>query len=168
MPRAATDQITALNEDLNVVYSRWTNGSQFRRLIPLWTGLHLNEFVPPSANITVARLAANGVEWVLAEHVSITVSGTVRYAYDTAEGVIQDIGTAGCHNVENGGGYLPVNPFTRWCDDDHVSCCVLSNPQGKSDTRYSFEIASEADLKAAISHEVQGLKATFIIGRLRA
>lgn len=162
------DRIVPINEDLSIVYSQWANGSVFRRATPLWSGLRLLPYVAPSANATVAALAARGVAWVLAEHVSITVRGSVRYLYDTADGTVEDFGTAGCHNVEHGGGYLPAHAFTRWCDDDHISCCVMRKPNRAAAARYAFSIAEAPDPAAAFSHAVEGLSDRFIIGRLRS
>lgn len=164
MPR--TDDITPINDDLNVVYSHWPDGTIFRRIEPLWKGLRLLDYVPPSANLTVKGLVDRGVTWNLCEHTSITVSGTVYYTYDTAIGVVEDTGTAGCHNVENGGGYLPKLAFGRLCDNGHVSCCILPKLNHTPVAHYSFEIAATADPSAAFSHEVQGLAGTFIIGRI--
>lgn len=167
MQRKTTDTFISLNDDLNVVYSTWENGAVFRRLVPLWSSLRTREFIAPKKNLLIASLIEQGVEWVLAEHVSITVQGEVRYRYDTAEGTVDDLGYPGSHNVDNGGGYLPSRQFTRWCGLNHISCCVVPKQGIVPAVEYDFSIEQAADPTALFSHEVQGLSGTFIIGRNR-
>lgn len=166
MARPATDETISINDDLNVVYSLWLKGAQFRRQPGWWSHMLQREYIEPTTNPTLVRLVEKGLQLGFVEHVSFTVSGRVRYVYDTAQGFAEDIGMPGDHNVENGGGYLPVHAFTRIVEEDHISCCIVPKPGQVASVRYAFSIETEADPTANFSHQIQGVADTFIIGRL--
>lgn len=166
MTRPATDQITAVNDELNVVYSTWKKGSEFRRQPGWWEHMPKRDYVEPSVNPTLVRLVKKGLHFGLVEHVSFTVSGRVRYVYDTPDGFAEDIGVPGEHNVENGGGYLPIHAFTRTVEEDHIACCVVPKPGVVKGLTYWFGIADAPDDAAVLSHQIVGFPSKFIIGRL--
>ena len=84
-----------------------------------------------------------GVAWTLCEHVSICVNGSADYVFEGPDGPIIQTWTPGCHNVENGGGYLPAGEFTRHFHDDFTLCCVVQKLKRTPGVQYRFEVLTE-------------------------
>lgn len=140
------EEFLPINQDLNVAYTLWPDGSEFRRRIGWWGHMEEREWIEPKENKTLLRLMGKGIILSRVEHVSFTVSGKVYYTYDTPEGFAEDVGVAGEHNVENGAGYLSLHPFSRRTDGNHMTCCIVRNLENKSDRRYDFEILTDQTL----------------------
>lgn len=100
-------------------------------------------FVPPRLNATIAAMYQAGVAWTLCEHVSICVNGSADYVFEGPDGPIIQTWTPGCHNVENGGGYLPAGEFTRHFHDDFTLCCVVQKLKRTPGVQYQFEVLIE-------------------------
>ena len=63
--------------------------------------------------------------------------------FEGPDGPITQVWTLGCHNVENGGGYLPADALTRHFRDDFTLCCVVQKFQRTAGVQYHFEVLTE-------------------------
>jgi hypothetical protein len=135
-----TDEVIAINDDLEINYGVFKNGFTFRRATNSWRLWPMLEFVPPRLNATIAEMYQAGVAWTLCEHVSICINGSADYVFEGPDGPIIQTWTPGCHNVENGGGYLPAGEFTRHFHDDFTLCCVVQKLKRTPGVRYRFEV----------------------------
>ena len=124
-----TDEVIPINDDLDINYGVFKNGFTFRRAANSWRLWPMLEFVPPRLNPTIAEMYDAGVNWTLCEHVSVCINGSADYVFEGPDGPITQVWTPGCHNVENGGGYLPAGEFTRRFHDDFTLCCVVQKFQ---------------------------------------
>jgi hypothetical protein len=137
-----TDEVIVINDDLDVNYGVFKNGFTFRRAANSWRLWPMLEFVPPKLNPTITDMFDAGVAWTLCEHVSVAVSGWAEYIFEGSDGPITQVWTPGCHNVENGGGYLPAGEFTRCFHDDFTLCCVVQKIQRTPGIQYHFEVVT--------------------------
>lgn len=137
-----TDEVIAINDDLDINYGVFKNGFTFRRAANSWRLWPMLEFVVPTLNRTIADMVDAGVAWTLCEHVSVAIKGWADYVFEGPDGPITQVWTPGCHNVENGGGYLPVGEFTRTFYDDFTLCCVVQKFQRTPGVQYHFEVVT--------------------------
>jgi len=137
-----TDEVIAINDDLDVNYGIFKNGFTFRRAANSWRLWPMLEFVPPKFNAIIAEMYDAGVAWTLCEHVSVAVNGRAEYVLEGPDGPITQVWTPGCHNVENGGGYLPAGELTRSFHDDFTLCCVVQKFQRTPGIQYHFEVVT--------------------------
>ena len=138
-----TDEVIAINDDLEINYGVFKNDFTFRRPANSWRLWPMLGFVPPLLNATIAEMYQAGVAWTLCEHVSICINGAADYVFEGPDGPIIQTWTPGCHNVENGGGYLPAGEFTRHFHDDFTLCCVVQKLKRTPGVQYRFEVLSE-------------------------
>lgn len=137
-----TDEVIAINDDLDINYGVFKNGFTFRRAANSWRLWPMLEFVAPRQNPTITEMYDAGVEWTLCEHVSVAINGWADYVFEGPMGPITQRWTPGCHNVENGGGYLPAGEFTRRFHDDFTLCCVVQKFGRTPDVQYHFEVVT--------------------------
>lgn len=138
-----TDEVIAINDDLDINYGVFKNGFTFRRAANSWRLWPMLEFVAPKLNPTIAEMYDAGVAWTLCEHVSVAINGWADYVFEGPKGPITQRWTPGLHNVENGGGYLPAGEFTRHFQDDFTLCCVVQKLKRTPGVQYRFEILTE-------------------------
>lgn len=137
-----SEDIVPINDDLEVRYSLFRNDTVYVRPAGSWRLWQPLEFVPPVANPVIADMYDAGVGWALYEHVSIAIGGSADYVFAGPDGPITQVWTPGFHNVENGGGYLPVEEFTRHFHNDFALCCVIQKIGRTSSMRYHFEVVT--------------------------
>ena len=137
-----TDEVIAINDDFEVNYGVFKNDFTFRRAANSWRLWPMLEFVPPKLNPTIAEMVDAGVEWTLCEHVSVAINGWADYVFEGPDGPITQAWTPGCHNVENGGGYLPAGEFIRTFHDDFTLCCVVQKFKRTPGVQYHFEVVT--------------------------
>jgi len=138
-----TDEVIAINDDLEINYGVFKNDFTFRRPANSWRLWPMLGFVPPRLNATIAEMYQAGVAWTLCDHVPICINGSADYVFEGPDGPIIQTWTPGCHNVENGGGYLPAGEFTRHFHDDFTLCCVVQKLKRTPGVQYRFEILTE-------------------------
>lgn len=73
----------------------------------------------------------------------VAVAGAADYVFTGHDGELTQRWTTGCHNVENGGGYLPRDTFTRHFLEGFELCCVIRRFGRSSGTNYRFEVTTE-------------------------
>ncbi len=154
-----TDEVIAINDDLEINYGVFKNGFTFRRAANSWRLWPMLEFVAPKLNPTIAEMYDAGVAWTLCEHVSVAIAGWADYVFQGPKGPITQRWTPGCHNVENGGGYLPAGEFTRRFHNDFTLCCVVQKFRRTPGVQYHFEVVTgpaELDREALFIHYVTG------------
>jgi hypothetical protein len=139
----ASEEVLTVNDDLEIRYSRFLNDTSYVRPQGSWRLWTPQIFVPPLANRTIGEMYDAGVEWDLYEHVSVAIAGEADYVFTGPEGEISQTWLPGCHNVENGGGYLPRQTFTRHFRRDFELCCVIRRFGRSSGANYRFEVISE-------------------------
>jgi hypothetical protein len=139
----ASEDVLPVNDGLEIRYSRFLNDTTYVRPQGSWRLWTPQVFVPPAANRTIGDMHDAGVEWDLYEHVSVAIAGEADYVFTGPEGEISQTWQAGCHNVENGGGYLPRQTFTRHFRNDFELCCVIRRFGRSSGTNYRFEVITE-------------------------
>lgn len=137
-----TDEVITINDDLDINYGVFKNGFTFRRPANSWRLWPMLEFVPPKRNPTIVEMVDAGVAWTLCEHVSVVINGWADYVFEGPKGPITQRWTPGCHNVENGGGYLPAGEFTRRFHDDFTLCCVVQKFRRTLGVQYAFEVVT--------------------------
>lgn len=155
----AREDVLPINDDLEIRYSLFKDGTTYVRPLGSWRLWTPQIFVPPAANRVIGDMYDVGVEWDLYEHVSVAVAGEADYVFAGPEGEITQRWTAGCHNVENGGGYLPRDTFTRHFLEGFELCCVIRRFGRSSGSAYRFEIATEPTVlteAAAFVHYATG------------
>lgn len=156
-----SEDIVPINDDLEVRYSLFKNDISYVRPAGswrLWTPL---EFVPPVANRAIADMHDAGVAWGLYEHVSVAIGGRADYLFTGHDGEITQVWTPGFHNVENGGGYLPTEEFTRRFFDDFALCCVIQKFNRTNGVQYHFEVVTGPavlDRDALFAHHATGTR----------
>jgi hypothetical protein len=156
-----SEDVVPINDDLEVRYSVFKNDTVYVRPAGswrLWTPL---EFVPPVANHVIADMHDAGVAWGLYEHVSIAIGGRADYVFTGPENPITQVWTPGFHNVENGGGYLPAEEFTRRFYDDFALCCIIQKFGRTPGVRYRFEVVTGPlvlDADAVFVHYATGAR----------
>jgi len=156
-----TDEVIAINDDLDINYGVFKNGFSFRRAANSWRLWPMLEFVPPRLNPTIAEMYDAGVAWTLCEHVSVCINGWADYVFEGPKGPITQRWTPGFHNVENGGGYLPAGQFTRRFHDDFTLCCVVQKLRRTPGVQYHFEVVTGAftlDRDALFVHYATGVR----------
>ncbi len=156
-----TDEVIAINDDLEINYGVFKNGFIFSRPANSWRLWPMLEFVAPKLNPTIAEMYDAGVEWTLCEHVSVAINGWADYVFEGPKGPISQRWTPGCHNVENGGGYLPAGQFTRRFHDDFTLCCVVQKFRRTPDVQYYFEVVTGPavlDREALFVHHATGTR----------
>ena len=156
-----TDEVIAINDDLDINYGVFRNGFTFRRAANPWRLWPMLEFVPPRLNTTIAEMVDAGVAWTLCEHVSVVINGWADYVFEGPKGPITQRWTLGCHNVENGGGYLPAGEFTRRFHDDFTLCCVVQKFRRTPGVQYHFEVLigpAVLDREALFVHYATGVR----------
>lgn len=139
----AREDVLPINDDLEIRYSLFKDGTTYVRPQGSWRLWAPQQFAPPAANRVISDMYDAGVEWDLYEHVSVAVAGDADYVFTGPEGEITQRWTAGCHNVENGGGYLPRDSFIRHFLEGFELCCVIRRFGRWSGSAYRFEIATE-------------------------
>lgn len=137
-----SDETVPINDDLEINYGVFKNGFTFRRAANSWRLWPMLEFVPPKANATIAGMVEAGVVFTLCEHVSVCINGWADYVFEGRDGPITQAWTPGCHNVENGGGYLPAGEFIRTFHDDFTLCCVVQKFRRTPGVQYYFEVVT--------------------------
>lgn len=155
----AREDVLPVNDDLEIRYSLFKDGTTYVRPQGSWRLWTPQIFVPPAANRVIGDMYDAGVEWDLYEHVSVVVAGEADYVFKGPEGEITQRWTAGCHNVENGGGYLPRDTFTRHFLEGFELCCVIRRFGRSRGSAYRFEIATEPTVlteAAAFVHYATG------------
>lgn len=156
-----TDEVIAINDDLDINYGVFKNGFTFRRAANSWRLWPMLEFVAPKLNPTIAEMYDAGVEWTLCEHVSVCINGWADYVFEGPKGPITQRWTPGFHNVENGGGYLPAGEFTRRFHDDFTLCCVVQKFRRTPGVQYHFEVVTGPvvlDRDALFVHYATGVR----------
>lgn len=138
------EDVLPINDDLEIRYSLFVNDTSYVRPQGSWRLWTHQPFVPPTANRAIGDMYDAGVNWDLFEHVSIALGGEADYVFTGPDGEISQTWRAGCHNVENGGGYLPRDSFTRHFRNDFKLCCVIRRFGRSSGANYRFEVATEA------------------------
>lgn len=139
----AREDVLPINDDLEIRYSLFRDGTTYVRPQGSWRLWTPQIFVPPTANRTIGDMYDAGVEWDLYEHVSVAVAGAADYVFIGTDGELTQRWTAGCHNVENGGGYLPRDTFTRHFLEGFELCCVIRRFGRSSGANYRFEVMTE-------------------------
>lgn len=155
-----TDEVFAINDDLEINYGVFRNGFTFSRPANSWRLWPMLEFVAPKLNPTIAEMVDAGVAWTLCEHVSVCINGSADYVFEGPDGPITQVWTPGCHNVENGGGYLPAGEFTRRFHDDFTLCCVVQKFKRTPGVQYHFEVLTGPavlDREALFVHYATGV-----------
>lgn len=137
-----TDEVIAINDDLDINYGVFRNGFTFSRAANSWRLWPMLEFVAPKLNPAITEMYGAGVAWTLCEHVSVVTNGLADYVFEGPDGPIMQRWTPGFHNVENGGGYLPAGAFTRHFYDDFTLCCVIQKLNRTPGVRYHFEVVT--------------------------
>lgn len=156
-----TDEVIAINDDLDINYGVFRNGFTFRRTANSWRLWPMLEFVAPRLNPTLAEMYDAGVLWTLCEHVSVCINGSADYVFEGPKGPITQRWTPGFHNVENGGGYLPAGEFTRRFHDDFTLCCVVQKFRRTPGVQYHFEVLTGPtllDREALFAHYATGAR----------
>ncbi len=184
-----SEDIVPINDDLEVRYSLFKNDISYVRPAGSWRLWQPLEFVAPAANRAIADVHDVGVVWGLYEHVSVAIQGQADYVFTGPDGEITQAWTPGFHNVENGGGYLPTEEFTRRFFDDFALCCVIQKFNRTPGVQYHFEVVAgpaaldrsalfvhyatgarqrQTDFDLAIGHMIEAGPADIaIIGRIR-
>ena len=139
----AREDVLPINEDLEIRYSLFRDGATYVRPQGSWRLWTPQIFAPPETNRVIGDMYDAGVEWGLYEHVSAAVAGEADYVFTGPEGEITQRWTPGYHNVENGGGYLPRNTFTRHFIRDFELCCVIRRFGQSTGVNYRFEVVTE-------------------------
>jgi len=137
-----SEDIVPINDDLEVRYSLFKNDFVYVRPAGSWRLWQPLEFVPPTTNRVIADMLDAGVAWGLYEHVSVAIGGRADYVFTGSDGPLAQVWTPGFHNVENGGGYLPTEEFTRRFYDDFALCCVIQKFNRTPSVRYHFEVVT--------------------------
>ncbi|EQA99130.1 MULTISPECIES: hypothetical protein [Sphingobium] len=156
-----TDEVIAINDDLDINYGVFRNGFTFRRAANSWRLWPMLEFVAPRLNPTIAEMYDAGVAWTLYEHVSVVINGWADYVFEGPKGPITQRWMHGLHNVENGGGYLPAGEFTRRFHDDFTLCCVVQKFRRTPGVQYHFEVLTGPavlDREALFVHYATGAR----------
>jgi hypothetical protein len=144
-----TDEVIAINDDLDINYGVFRNGLTFSRAANSWRLWPMLEFVAPKLNPAITEMYDEGVAWTLCEHVSVVTNGWADYVFEGPDGPITQRWTSGFHNVENGGGYLPAGAFTRHFYDDFTLCCVIQKLKRTSGRHYQFHVVTAPTLLEA-------------------
>jgi hypothetical protein len=139
----ASEDVLPINDDLEIRYSRFLNDTSYVRPQGSWRLWTPQVFVPPLANRTIGEMYDAGVEWDLYEHVSVAIAGEADYVFTGPDGEISQTWSTGCHNVENGCGYLPRQAFTRHFRKDFELCCVIRRFGSSSGVNYRFDVVTE-------------------------
>lgn len=156
-----SEDIVPINDDLEVRYSLFKNDTTYVRPAGSWRLWQSLEYAAPVANRAIADMHDVGVVWGLYEHVSVAIQGRADYVFTGPDGQITQVWTPGCHNVENGGGYLPTEEFTRRFFDDFALCCVVQKFNRAAGVQYHFEVATgptELDRAALFVHYATGAR----------
>lgn len=156
-----SEDIVPINDDLEVRYSLFKNDISYVRPAGSWRLWQPLEFVPPVINRAIADMHDAGVAWGLYEHVSVCIEGQADYTFAAPAGPITQVWSPGCHNVENGGGYLPAAEFTRTFHDDFTLCCVIQKFQRTTGVQYHFEVVTGPvvlDREALFVHHATGAR----------
>lgn len=139
----AREDVLPINDDLEIRYSLFLDGTTYVRPLGSWRLWTPQIFVPPNTNRVIRAMYDAGVQWDLYEHVSLAVAGTADYIFTGSAGEIIQTWQAGYHNVENGGGYLPRDSFTRHFRNNFELCCVIRRFGRSSGTNYRFDVITE-------------------------
>ncbi|OYW86680.1 MAG: hypothetical protein B7Z20_06890 [Sphingobium sp. 32-64-5] len=156
-----SDETVPINDDLDINYGVFRNGFTFRRAAGSWRLWPMLEFVVPHANRMIGDMYDAGVTWTLCEHVSVAINGRADYVFEGPDGPITQVWMPGCHNVENGGGYLPAGEFIRTFHDDFTLCCVVQKFQRTPGVQYQFEVVTGSAMLASdalFAHYATGVR----------
>jgi hypothetical protein len=139
----AREDMLPINDDLEIRYSLFRDDMTYVRPQGSWRLWTPQLFLPPAANRVIGDMFDAGVEWDLYEHVSIALKGEAEYVFTGPDGDITQTWRPGFHNVENGGGYLPRQIFTRHFRNDFELCCVIPRFGRSSGANYRFKVLTE-------------------------
>lgn len=135
-----SEQLVDINADLEIRYTTFNDNAKYYKPAGSWSLWATDEFIPPAYNQSLVDLYHQGVEFGLVEHVSIAISGFADYILTGPNGPVVQRWNPGTHNVDNGGGYLPLDTFIRHFYEGFTLCCVLQKFKRALDVKYDFEV----------------------------
>lgn len=161
MRQTINEEEITLTPGLKVNYSTFEDGFVFPRPDIGWRHLPALDWVAPVQNEAITGPISDGVQFDFRQHVSVAVAGRAVYQLSAPEGIIGYDWSVGTHNVDNGGGYLPLGRFVRTFYDGFTLACILPTPEADPDARYSFEVLTSTkvlDAPALFVHYCAGIR----------